>query len=361
MKYIIIGEFGNFYYINQKLVLLDSKLSGTAKASGPAQRGVLLNFKNSLQRIQTPLTSYMAIRTPPTPPPHNCSHSSPRSSDNYQSTGARKRTSTDAEHRIQSQYGCGAMNGHVDSSLGNSIKIPAAVSGSNKTHLIPVAVMKPNSGDKPYCFEFNKNGKLVYSDKINFFKGWNPDERERKKLEARIRTITHVASKRSARRELEEKFKAPKERQVLKNILQELEEKPEPAAKPKQVSSKNVPRELEENHKSPEEREILKSMPQKPAAAKPEPKSKSSKPAAKFEPQAKFKTTPKPKTAAKSGESAAKAKPVKRGEIHEQLYDENGIFIPTQENLCDCLDKECPGCHFPCPTCSSTKCGNPCR
>ncbi|KAL7304426.1 hypothetical protein TKK_0003224 [Trichogramma kaykai] len=40
------------------------------------------------------------------------------------------------------------MNGHVDSSLGNSIKIPAAVSGSNKTHLIPVAVMKPNSGVK---------------------------------------------------------------------------------------------------------------------------------------------------------------------------------------------------------------------
>ncbi|KAL7304427.1 hypothetical protein TKK_0003225 [Trichogramma kaykai] len=208
----------------------------------------------------------------------------------------------------------------------------------------------------PNCFEFNKNGKLVYSDKKNFFQGWNPGERERKKLEARIRTIKHVASKRSALRDLEERFKRPKEREILKNILQEFEKKPEPAAKPKQVSSRNAPRELEENRGSPEERESLKSTPQKP-----EVKSKSSKPAAKFEPQAKFKTTPKPKTAAKSGESAAKAKPATRGEIHEQLYDENGIFIPTQEDLCDCLDRECPGCHFPCSTCSSTKCGNPCR
>lgn len=43
------------------------------------------------------------------------------------------------------------------------------------------------------------------------------------------------------------------------------------------------------------------------------------------------------------------------------LYDEYGIHIDTQVDLCDCLQKSCSGCHFPCPKCKSQKCGIECR
>ncbi|XP_012270946.1 ARL14 effector protein [Orussus abietinus] len=49
------------------------------------------------------------------------------------------------------------------------------------------------------------------------------------------------------------------------------------------------------------------------------------------------------------------------GGKRHHAYDEKGIFTQTGENLCDCLQKDCPGCHFTCPKCSSTKCGHECR
>ncbi|KAH0550154.1 ARL14 effector protein [Cotesia glomerata] len=43
------------------------------------------------------------------------------------------------------------------------------------------------------------------------------------------------------------------------------------------------------------------------------------------------------------------------------LYDESGVFIQTGTNICDCLQPDCSGCHFPCPKCGSNKCAHECR
>ncbi|XP_071794586.1 ARL14 effector protein-like [Asterias amurensis] len=43
------------------------------------------------------------------------------------------------------------------------------------------------------------------------------------------------------------------------------------------------------------------------------------------------------------------------------MYDEKGRLLDTHKNLCDCLNDKCPGCHYPCPQCTSTKCGVQCR
>lgn len=43
------------------------------------------------------------------------------------------------------------------------------------------------------------------------------------------------------------------------------------------------------------------------------------------------------------------------------IYDENGKIRATNEDVCDCFDATCEGCHFPCLTCNSQKCAIRCR
>lgn len=51
----------------------------------------------------------------------------------------------------------------------------------------------------------------------------------------------------------------------------------------------------------------------------------------------------------------------KRSGRYPKLYDENGTHLNSGQNFCDCLDVDCPGCHFPCKLCGSLKCGRKCR
>ncbi|KAH9366464.1 hypothetical protein HPB48_022233 [Haemaphysalis longicornis] len=43
------------------------------------------------------------------------------------------------------------------------------------------------------------------------------------------------------------------------------------------------------------------------------------------------------------------------------LYTDRGIHIASNKDACDCLQVDCPGCHFPCAKCGSAKCGVGCR
>lgn len=42
-------------------------------------------------------------------------------------------------------------------------------------------------------------------------------------------------------------------------------------------------------------------------------------------------------------------------------FDRHGCYQKTGVDACDCLVKNCVGCHFPCPECGSPKCGPLCR
>ncbi|CAO1380647.1 unnamed protein product [Diamesa hyperborea] len=43
------------------------------------------------------------------------------------------------------------------------------------------------------------------------------------------------------------------------------------------------------------------------------------------------------------------------------MYDEFGLIRQTREDVCDCCDLTCGGCHFPCVNCGSQKCAIKCR
>ncbi|KAM8792654.1 ARL14 effector protein-like [Eudromia elegans] len=42
-------------------------------------------------------------------------------------------------------------------------------------------------------------------------------------------------------------------------------------------------------------------------------------------------------------------------------YDKHGRLLCNNVDLCDCLEKNCLGCFYPCPKCNSNKCGPECR
>lgn len=45
----------------------------------------------------------------------------------------------------------------------------------------------------------------------------------------------------------------------------------------------------------------------------------------------------------------------------QTFHDRSGVRMSDGRDVCDCQDTDCPGCHFPCPSCGSEKCGIECR
>lgn len=58
-------------------------------------------------------------------------------------------------------------------------------------------------------------------------------------------------------------------------------------------------------------------------------------------------------------ENIKRKKPVTASKT--SLYDGKGKIRQTQRDICDCFEKDCPGCYFECSDCFSTKCGLQCR
>lgn len=56
---------------------------------------------------------------------------------------------------------------------------------------------------------------------------------------------------------------------------------------------------------------------------------------------------------------AASSRNAKKYSSH--VFDAHGRYRNSGIDACDCLDNTCPGCHFPCPKCKSSKCGTDCR
>lgn len=50
-----------------------------------------------------------------------------------------------------------------------------------------------------------------------------------------------------------------------------------------------------------------------------------------------------------------------RRNASRSTYNGMGQIRATGRDACDCLDNNCVGCHFPCPSCKSPKCGHECR
>lgn len=68
------------------------------------------------------------------------------------------------------------------------------------------------------------------------------------------------------------------------------------------------------------------------------------------------------KSRLRNGDNRPQPPPLpKRSSNSCSIYDVNGKLRGTQEDICDCFEKKCPGCHFPCEKCKSEKCGPTCR
>lgn len=50
-----------------------------------------------------------------------------------------------------------------------------------------------------------------------------------------------------------------------------------------------------------------------------------------------------------------------KGHIKPALHDNSGRLVSNKVDVCDCQDENCAGCHFPCASCGSEKCGVECR
>uniref|UniRef100_A0A8D0NMW1 ARF7 effector protein C-terminal domain-containing protein n=1 Tax=Sus scrofa TaxID=9823 RepID=A0A8D0NMW1_PIG len=72
---------------------------------------------------------------------------------------------------------------------------------------------------------------------------------------------------------------------------------------------------------------------------------------------------PGPQVADFNPETRQQKKKARMSKMNEYFskYDKSGRLLCNDADLCDCLEKNCLGCFYPCPKCNSTKCGPECR